>query len=132
LRGGKEPNYDAANVDSACQSLSKAGLRERIMIDASHSNSHKDYRNQPLVVENIAGQIEGGDARIFGIMVESNLIDGRQDLVAGQPLVYGQSITDGCIGWDASVKVLERLSEAVKNRRKITAQPVAAVHSESA
>lgn len=132
LRGGKEPNYDAANVDLACQRLSKAGLRERIMIDASHSNSHKDYRNQPLVVEDVAGQIEGGDTRIFGIMVESNLIDGRQDLVVGKPLVYGQSITDGCIGWESSVKVLERLSEAVKNRRKVIAQSAAAVSDRAA
>ncbi|SHG90912.1 3-deoxy-7-phosphoheptulonate synthase AroG [Pollutimonas bauzanensis] len=122
LRGGKAPNYDAENVESACQTLSKAGLRPRLMIDASHANSNKDYRNQPLVIDDVAAQMEAGDERIFGVMVESHLVGGRQDLVPGQPLVYGQSITDGCIDWEASVKVLERLSQAVKNRRQLLAQ----------
>ncbi len=96
------------------------------MIDASHANSNKDYRNQPRVLDEIATQIEGGDARICGVMVESHLVGGRQDLVAGQPLVYGQSITDGCIDWDTSLQVLKRLSLAVKNRREVAAHSVAA------
>ncbi len=121
LRGGKVPNYDADNVEQVCQTLVKSGLPARLMIDASHANSHKDYRNQPAVLENISQQMEAGDERIFGVMIESHLVDGRQDLVAGRPLVYGQSITDGCIGWDTSVQVLERLAQAVKNRRKVVA-----------
>lgn len=119
LRGGKNPNYDAANVEAACQTLDKAGLRAQIMVDASHANSNKDYLNQPSVIDDVAVQLEAGDDRIFGVMVESHLVGGRQDLTPGQPLVYGQSITDGCIDWDASVKVLERLSLAVKGRRKV-------------
>ena len=126
LRGGKVPNYDAENVDQACQVLTKAGLRARIMVDASHANSNKDYRNQPMVLEDVAGQMESGDERIFGVMIESNLVGGRQDLLPHQPLVYGQSITDGCIDWDTSVQVLERLSAAVKNRRKVVAHSAVA------
>jgi 3-deoxy-7-phosphoheptulonate synthase len=122
LRGGKVPNYDAANVQAACETLGKAGLRPKLMVDASHANSHKDYRKQPEVLENIAAQMEAGDPRIFGVMVESNLVGGRQDLIAGQPLAYGQSITDGCIDWDASLAVLERLAAAVRNRREVAAQ----------
>ncbi|HEY9280980.1 MAG TPA: 3-deoxy-7-phosphoheptulonate synthase AroG [Eoetvoesiella sp.] len=125
LRGGKVPNYDAENVDQACEVLTKAGLRARIMVDSSHANSNKDYRNQPQVIENVANQMETGDERIFGVMIESNLVGGRQDLIEGQPLVYGQSITDGCIDWDTSVQVLERLAKAVKNRRKVTVQSAA-------
>ncbi len=121
LRGGKHPNYDAANVEAACQTLGKAGLRPRLMVDASHANSNKNYLNQPLVIDDVAAQLEAGDERIFGVMVESHLVGGRQDLIPGQPLVYGQSITDGCIAWDASVKVLERLSQAVKARRQVLA-----------
>jgi len=122
LRGGKVPNYDAQNVEAASQTLEKSGLRPRIMIDASHANSNKDYRNQPTVLDDVAGQMEAGDERIFGVMVESNLVGGRQDMVPGQPLTYGQSITDGCIDWDASLQVLERLSQAVKNRRQCRTQ----------
>ena len=92
------------------------------MIDASHANSNKDYQNQPLVIEDIAGQMEAGDDRIVGVMVESNLVGGRQDLVAGQPLTYGQSITDGCVDWDTSVRILERLAQAVVNRRQVRTQ----------
>src|SRR3546814_4733727 len=88
----------------------------------SHANSNKDYRNQPLVLDDVAKQMEAGDERIFGVMVESNLVGGRQDMVAGQPLTYGQSITDGCIDWDASVQVLERLAQAVRNRRQLRTQ----------
>jgi 3-deoxy-7-phosphoheptulonate synthase len=122
LRGGKVPNFDAENVELASQTLVKAGLMPRLMVDASHANSNKDYRNQPLVLDDIASQMEAGDARIFGVMVESHLVGGRQDLVSGQSLVYGQSITDGCIDWDTSVQVLERLALAVRTRRQVSAQ----------
>jgi len=92
------------------------------MIDASHANSSKDYRKQPLVIDDVAAQMEAGDDRIFGVMVESNLVAGRQDLVPGQALTYGQSITDGCIDWDASVAVLSRLAAAVRKRRSLSSQ----------
>ena len=118
LRGGKAPNYDAASVEASSQEMAKAGLAPRIMIDASHANSSKKPENQPAVIDDISRQVQAGDARIFGVMVESHLVGGRQDLIEGQPLVYGQSITDGCIDWDASVAVLERLAEAVRERRR--------------
>ena len=118
LRGGKAPNYDAESVEAASGVLAKAGLSARLMIDASHANSSKDPENQPRVVDAIAAQIEAGDHRIIGAMIESHLVAGRQELVPGQQLTYGQSITDGCIGWDASVAVLERLAEAVRRRRE--------------
>lgn len=126
LRGGKTPNYDAAHVEDACLLLQKSGLRAKLMIDASHANSDKDYRKQPLVIEDIATQMEAGEERIFGVMVESNLVGGRQDLVPDQPSVYGQSITDGCIDWDTSVQVLERLAAAVRARRRLRTQASAA------
>lgn len=125
LRGGKTPNYDKASIDAACADLAKAGLPPRVMVDASHANSSKKPENQPKVVDDIATQIASGDERIIGVMVESNLVGGRQDLIPGQSLVYGQSITDGCIDWDASVKVLEALADAVTERRKINSQQVA-------
>lgn len=118
LRGGKAPNYDAESVEAASGVLAKAALSARLMIDASHANSSKDPENQPRVVDAIAAQIEAGDHRIIGAMIESHLVAGRQELVPGQELTYGQSITDGCIGWDASVAVLERLAEAVRRRRE--------------
>ncbi len=119
LRGGKKPNYDAASVDAACQALAKANLPIGLMIDASHSNSSKDYRNQPAVIDAVAAQVEAGDGRILGVMVESHLVGGRQDLAAGRALVYGQSITDGCVDWDTSVGILERLGAAVEARRRL-------------
>ncbi len=122
LRGGKVPNYDAESIEAACQKLGKAALLRRLMVDASHANSNKDYQNQPGVINDVAAQMEAGDERIFGVMIESNLVGGRQDMVPGKPLVYGQSITDGCIDWDTSVKVLERLSQAVKVRRQLRSQ----------
>lgn len=118
LRGGKVPNYDADSVEAASQVLAKAGLAPRLMIDASHANSLKNPENQPAVIEDIAAQIEAGETRIIGTMIESHLVAGRQDLLPGQPLAYGQSITDGCIGWDSSVAVLERLATAVRRRRE--------------
>lgn len=118
LRGGKAPNHDAQSVDNTGKEMEAAGLRPRIMIDSSHANSNKDYRRQPEVIEEVCTQIEAGDERVFGVMVESHLVEGKQALVAGQPLTYGQSITDGCIGWDSSVEVLERLAKAVQVRRQ--------------
>jgi 3-deoxy-7-phosphoheptulonate synthase len=127
LRGGKLPNYDAASVDSACSALAKAGIAERLMIDASHANSAKQPENQPRVVADIAAQLEGGETRIHGVMVESHLVAGRQDLAPGCELIYGQSITDGCIGWDTTVDVLDRLAKAVRVRReRVAGQVVAA------
>jgi 3-deoxy-7-phosphoheptulonate synthase len=117
LRGGKVPNYDAASVDAAWKVGAATGLSTCMMIDASHGNSSKRFENQPAVADAVAQQIEAGDARIGGIMVESHLLAGRQDLIAGKPLVYGQSITDACIDWDTSVRVLERLALAVERRR---------------
>jgi 3-deoxy-7-phosphoheptulonate synthase len=117
LRGGKSPNYDATSVDAACAAIVKAGLAPRLMIDASHANSGKDPANQPGVIDVIAQQIEGGETRIIGSMIESHLVGGRQDLVAGRALRYGQSITDGCIDWATTVAVLDRLAEAVQRRR---------------
>jgi 3-deoxy-7-phosphoheptulonate synthase len=117
LRGGKKPNYDAASVNDACKQLASAGLAQRLMIDASHSNSEKDYRKQVDVARSIAVQIAAGDERIMGVMIESHLKEGRQDLSAGTPLAYGQSITDACIGWDDTVVLLDELSQAVRERR---------------
>jgi 3-deoxy-7-phosphoheptulonate synthase len=117
LRGGKTPNFDADSVEAACQELARNGLAQRLMIDASHANSAKKHENQLAVADAIATQIEGGESRIVGIMVESHLVGGRQDLVPGKPLVYGQSITDACLGWDDSVKLLERLAAGVRGRR---------------
>lgn len=118
LRGGKAPNYDAASVDDACQQIVKNGLIPRLMIDASHANSSKKPENQVPVCADIAGQVAAGDNRIVGVMVESHLVGGRQDLVEGGELTYGQSITDGCIDWEDSIKVLEGLADAVKRRRE--------------
>ena len=118
LRGGKTPNFDAASVNDACEAVRKAGLMASVMIDASHANSAKKPENQPLVMADIGEQVAGGDDRIIGVMIESNLVAGRQDLVPGQALTYGQSITDGCIDWDRSVQVLEGLADAVGQRRR--------------
>jgi 3-deoxy-7-phosphoheptulonate synthase len=117
LRGGSQPNYDAASVAAACNELAKAGLAPRLLVDASHANSSKKPENQPLVMADIAGQIAGGESRIMGVMIESNLVAGRQDVVAGKPLTYGQSVTDGCIDWTTTASVLKRLADAVKIRR---------------
>jgi len=117
LRGGKSPNFDAASVNAACEAVSKAGLAARLMIDASHANSSKQHENQIPVCADIGRQLAAGDDRIIGVMIESNLQAGRQDLRDDQAPLYGQSITDACIGWDDSVKALEGLAEAVKARR---------------
>jgi len=117
LRGGKAPNFDAASVEAACKESSAANMACRLMIDMSHANSSKKPENQLPVSEVIAAQVAGGDARIFGVMVESHLVGGRQDLVPGKALTYGPSITDGCIDWDGSLKILTNLANAVKARR---------------
>ena len=122
LRGGKAPNFDSASVDAACREAATAALACRLMIDCSHGNSQKKAENQVPVARNIAEQIAAGDTRIFGVMVESHLVAGRQDLIAGKPLQYGQSITDGCIGWDDSLTVLESLAQGVRQRRLVDAQ----------
>ncbi len=122
LRGGRTTNYDAASVEAACNALAQAGLAPRIMIDASHANSQKNPINQIKVCEDIGGQIAGGEVRIVGVMVESHIVEGRQDLVPGQALTYGQSITDACIGWDDSARVLEILAAGVRARRQAQAQ----------
>jgi 3-deoxy-7-phosphoheptulonate synthase len=119
LRGGKHPNYDAASVDAAAKELAGAGLEQNLMVDCSHSNSQKMYQRQVDVAREVARQVATGDDRIFGIMVESNLKAGRQDLLPGKPLVYGQSITDACIGWEDSVPVLRNLADAVRRRRLV-------------
>ena len=117
LRGGKAPNYDAASVEAACKEIAAANLAARLMIDASHANSSKKPENQVPVCADIAAQVAQGDERIVGVMVESHLVAGRQDLVQGKDLTYGQSITDGCIDWDSSLRVLEGLAEGVRQRR---------------
>lgn len=117
LRGGKEPNYDAASVDRACKELASTGIPARVMIDFSHANSRKQYLLQMDVARDVAAQIAAGDDRIFGVMCESHLIAGRQDLVAGKTLEYGKSVTDACIGWEDSVTLLDTLAEGVRNRR---------------
>jgi len=117
LRGGNQPNFDAASVQAICQELGDRGLAQRLMIDASHANALKKYENQLVVCRDIAGQLSGGEERIFGVMVESHLVAGRQDLVAGHPLTYGQSITDACLGWEDSVAALEMLAAGVRERR---------------
>jgi len=118
LRGGKNPNYDAASVDATALELEKAGLPPFVMIDFSHANSMKDYRKQIPVGENVAEQIAQGDFRIFGVMVESHIVEGQQKLVPSAPLVYGQSVTDACIGWEDSEKLLRTLADAVNRRRE--------------
>jgi len=120
LRGGKKPNFDAASVDTTGRALADAGLEEQIMIDFSHANSAKKPERQCEVCRDVAGQIAGGERRIMGVMIESHLKPGRQDVVPGEPLVYGQSITDGCIGWDATVEMLAELADAVTARRAKT------------
>ncbi len=117
LRGGKHPNYDAESVNQAAESLEQANLAPRLMIDFSHGNSLKQYKRQLLVAEDVAQQIAAGDDRIIGVMVESHLKEGRQDIRPGQPLEYGKSITDACLGWEDSEKILERLAGAVRQRR---------------
>ena len=118
LRGGVTPNYDAASVARVTTALRDAEVPTGLMIDASHGNSSKLYANQIPVAHDIAAQIAGGNRAICGVMIESHLVEGRQNLVPGDPLTYGQSITDACIGWPDSIGVLDALAEAVRARRR--------------
>jgi 3-deoxy-7-phosphoheptulonate synthase len=117
LRGGMTPNFDAASVESACAELGRAGLAQRLMIDASHANCQKRHENQLKVCADIATQLAAGESRIVGVMIESHLVAGRQDLLPGKQLTFGQSITDACLGWEDSVGALDTLAEAVRGRR---------------
>jgi 3-deoxy-7-phosphoheptulonate synthase len=122
LRGGKAPNYDAASVAAACAALASAGLPQRLMIDCSHANSGKQYKRQLDVAAAVGAQISGGDRRIIGVMAESHLEEGRQDLMPGVAPVYGRSITDACLGWADTVALLEGLAEQVRRRKtRVTA-----------
>ena len=112
LRGGKEPNYSSSHVQAAREQLAKAGLDAKLMIDCSHANSNKDYTRQMIVAQDIAGQLKNGEDAIMGVMVESHLVEGRQD----KPETYGQSITDACIGWDTTEALLALLADAQRSR----------------
>jgi 3-deoxy-7-phosphoheptulonate synthase len=119
LRGGKDgPNYSPASVAGAAACLEKAGLRAAVMVDASHDNSARDPKRQIPVAEDVARQVAAGSRLIFGVMIESFLVEGRQDVTAGKSLVYGQSITDACLSWESTVPLLGVLAEAVRARRR--------------
>jgi 3-deoxy-7-phosphoheptulonate synthase len=118
LRGGQSgPNYDAISVQKTLAAMRDAGLPPRVMIDTSHGNSEKDYRRQPVVAREVATQVGQGEAGIVGVMMESFLVDGRQELRDRSTLVYGQSITDACMGWEMTQPVLLDLARAVRLRR---------------
>ena len=117
LRGGKQPNYSSADVDAACALLKAAGLREQVMIDCSHANSSKQHQRQVEVARDVAARLAAGDARIVGVMIESNLQEGRQDIVPGQALERGVSVTDACISLEQTVPLLRQLADAVRTRR---------------
>ena len=117
LRGGKEPNYSKAHVDAVNEQLTSAKLPNNIMVDFSHANSSKQFKRQMDVSTDISEQIAAGDKSLFGVMIESHLVEGRQDIVNGGAATYGQSVTDACIGWEDSETVLRQLSDAVKARR---------------
>jgi 3-deoxy-7-phosphoheptulonate synthase len=120
LRGGrKSVNYGTESVAETARLMKAAGLQPRIMIDCSHANSLKDYTRQSLVCRDVASQVAAGNRDIVGVMLESNLVAGAQKLVAGQPLVYGQSITDACIDWDETHKLLAELATAARTRRAV-------------
>ncbi|HEN3643531.1 TPA: 3-deoxy-7-phosphoheptulonate synthase AroG [Yersinia enterocolitica] len=118
LRGGKEPNYSSAHVAAVKEGLSKAGLEQQIMIDFSHANSCKQFKKQMEVGTDVCHQIARGEKSIMGVMIESHLVEGSQNLESGEPLTYGQSITDACIGWEDTEALLRQLSNAVKARRQ--------------
>ncbi|MBU6257535.1 MAG: 3-deoxy-7-phosphoheptulonate synthase [Burkholderiales bacterium] len=121
LRGGKQPNYSAADVDATCAVLRAAGLREQVMIDVSHANSAKQHRRQIDVAADVAARIAGGERRVTGLMIESHLEEGRQDLVPGRAPRPGVSITDACIGWSQTLPLLQGLADAVRRRRSTAA-----------
>jgi 3-deoxy-7-phosphoheptulonate synthase len=118
LRGSSAgPNHDSPSIEAVVEKLRASGLPERIMVDCSHGNSRKDYKRQPEVAAEVADMVASGSKAVCGVMLESHLVEGRQDLVAGKPLTYGQSITDACISWESTVPVLEQLATAVRQRR---------------
>ena len=122
LRGGKQPNYDAGSIQHAAEQLEKYGLKPLMMVDCSHANSMKDYHRQVDVCNNVASQVADGENCIMGAMLESHLVEGRQDVIDGQSLTYGQSITDACISWETTEVCLRDLAAAVRNRRERCAQ----------
>ncbi|CAH0537657.1 3-deoxy-7-phosphoheptulonate synthase AroG [Vibrio marisflavi] len=119
LRGGKEPNYSAEHVAEIKDQLEASGLPQKVMIDFSHANSSKQFKRQMIVSEDVAAQVARGEKAVFGVMIESHLVEGRQDLIDGKAEVYGQSITDACIGWEDTEKVLRQLADAVESRRNV-------------
>ncbi|MBX2858221.1 MAG: 3-deoxy-7-phosphoheptulonate synthase AroG [Cellvibrionaceae bacterium] len=119
LRGGKTPNYSAEHIADAEAQLAKAGLPARIMIDFSHANSHKDHRKQALVCEDVCAQVCAGNTSIFGVMIESHLREGNQKVIPGKELVYGQSVTDACIGWEETENLIGQLSAAASKRQSV-------------
>ncbi len=123
LRGGSRtgPNYSAPHVSETCAALAARGLRETVMIDCSHGNSDKDYRRQSAVAASISEQVAAGSWQIFGVMLESHIVEGRQDYVPGKVPVYGQSITDGCISLEQTEPLLERFAAAQRARSKVAA-----------
>jgi 3-deoxy-7-phosphoheptulonate synthase len=119
LRGGhRRPNYHAEDIEQTAKALVRAGLPPRIMVDCSHGNSGKDHLRQPAVARDIAAQIAEGSRHVFGLMIESHLVGGRQDVRPGQALAYGQSVTDACLAWDDTLPVLDDLAKAVRARRE--------------
>ena len=117
LRGGKQPNYDAASVEAACKELEAGKLIPSLMVDCSHANSNKDHRLQPVAFRDVMAQRLAGNRNIVGLMMESHLFEGRQDIVPGQPLLPGVSVTDACISFEQTVPVLQGLAAAVRQRR---------------
>ncbi|MCG7533024.1 3-deoxy-7-phosphoheptulonate synthase AroG [Psychrobium sp. MM17-31] len=118
LRGGKEPNYSKSHIDAVNEQLTAAKLPNNIMVDFSHANSSKQFKRQMDVATDVCGQIAAGDKSLFGVMIESHLVEGRQDIVNGEAATYGQSVTDACIGWDDTEAVLRQLAAAVRDRRQ--------------
>ncbi len=116
LRGGKTPNYERASIDAVAEEMEAANLTANIMVDFSHANSHKQHQQQMSVCEDVGRQLAAGEQRIIGVMIESNLVAGRQDMVAGQPLTYGQSITDACLDWEDTETLIANLADSVRQR----------------
>jgi 3-deoxy-7-phosphoheptulonate synthase len=118
LRGGTRPNYDTHSIGETCELLAAKGLAQKVMVDASHANSAKKPERQVQVCAEIGNRIPAGDARVMGLMLESNLIGGRQDLTPGKSLTYGQSVTDGCLGWEETVQALQHLAGCVRQAQR--------------
>ncbi len=119
LRGSnKGTNYDKVTVDHTASLLHKSGFYPSILIDASHGNSSKDHKKQIMVVDEVCQQVESGSTHLVGVMIESNLVEGRQDIISGKPLIYGQSITDACLSWKDTKPALEKLAKAASHRKK--------------